>query len=274
MKFKKMLVAVTTVLAGLTLIACSSSSQSTSSSSAVDKIKEKGTLVVATSPDYAPFEFQTLVNGENKVVGSDILLAEKLAKDLGVKLEVSTMSFDNVLTSVQNGKVDIAIAGLSYSKERAQTFDFTDPYYSVADVLLVKKSSLDKFTKPADLKGKSLAVQKGTTQEAYAQAKLSNANIVSLTGMSEAVTELKAGQVDAVLLDSAVAEGYVAQNTDLAVASVTFDSKDENKKVVVLAKGHEDLQKALNKSIKEITENGDYDNYLKEVAKYKAVDGK
>lgn len=161
MKFKKMLVAVTTVLAGLTLIACSSSSQSTSSSSAVDKIKEKGTLVVATSPDYAPFEFQTLVNGENKVVGSDILLAEKLAKDLGVKLEVSTMSFDNVLTSVQNGKVDIAIAGLSYSKERAQTFDFTDPYYSVADVLLVKKSSLDKFTKPADLKGKSLAVQKG-----------------------------------------------------------------------------------------------------------------
>lgn len=92
--------------------------------------------------------------------------------------------------------------------------------------------------------------------------------------MSEAVTELKAGQVYAVLLDSAVAEGYVAQNTDLAVASVTFDPKDGNKKVVVLAKGHEDLQKALNKSIKEITENGDYDNYLKEVAKYKAVDGK
>lgn len=114
---KKILALAATVLAGLTLAACSS----TSSQSALDKIKEKGTLVVATSPDYAPFEFQALVDGKNEVVGADIMLAQKIADELGVKLEVSAMSFDNVLSSVQNGKADIAIAGLSYS-ESVQKF--------------------------------------------------------------------------------------------------------------------------------------------------------
>ncbi len=132
---KKILALAATVLAGLTLAACSS----TSSQSALDKIKEKGTLVVATSPDYAPFEFQALVDGKNEVVGADIMLAQKIADELGVKLEVSAMSFDNVLSSVQNGKADIAIAGLSYSEERAKVFDFSESYYQISDVLLIKK---------------------------------------------------------------------------------------------------------------------------------------
>ncbi|MBY5033805.1 transporter substrate-binding domain-containing protein [Streptococcus gallolyticus] len=272
MKFKKLLVAATALVAGLSLAACSSGASTDKSVSTVDKIKEKGTLVVATSPDYAPFEFQALVDGENKVVGADILLAEKLAKDLGVKLEVSAMSFDNVLTSVQNGKADIAIAGFSYSKERAQSFDFTDAYYSVSDVFLVKKSDADKYKKLSDLKGKSLAVQKGSTQEAFAQKSVSDANIVSLTAMGEEVNELKSGQVDAVLMDSAVAEGYASQNDDLVLASIKLEASDADAKVVIMPKGQEDLQKVLNKSIKEVVDGNEFANYLSEVAKYKAVE--
>ena len=110
MKLKKMLTLAATFVATLSLAACSASSSSDSSQSTLEKIKEKGTLVVATSPDYAPFEFQALVDGKNEVVGADIMLAQKIADELGVKLEVSAMSFDNVLSSVQNGKADIAIA--------------------------------------------------------------------------------------------------------------------------------------------------------------------
>ena len=100
MKLKKMLTLAATFVATLSLAACSASSSSDSSQSTLEKIKEKGTLVVATSPDYAPFEFQALVDGKNEVVGADIMLAQKIADELGVKLEVSAMSFDNVLSSV------------------------------------------------------------------------------------------------------------------------------------------------------------------------------
>ncbi|HFR3590476.1 transporter substrate-binding domain-containing protein [Streptococcus suis] len=265
---KKILALAATVLAGLTLAACSS----TSSQSALDKIKEKGTLLVATSPDYAPFEFQALVDGKNEVVGADIMLAQKIADELGVKLEVSAMSFDNVLSSVQNGKADIAIAGLSYSEERAKVFDFSESYYQISDVLLIKKDSANSLTSIDAMSGKTLAVQKGSTQEAYAQENISQANLISLTLMGEAVNELKSGKVDAILMDSPVAAGYVSQNSDLAVASVEFPTIDENSKVIALPKGSAELKTAIDKVIAEVKASGEFDTFLEKAATYTSVE--
>ncbi|HEM4881156.1 TPA: transporter substrate-binding domain-containing protein [Streptococcus suis] len=265
---KKILALAVTVLAGLTLAACSS----TSSQSALDKIKEKGTLVVATSPDYAPFEFQALVDGKNEVVGADIMLAQKIADELGVKLEVSAMSFDNVLSSVQNGKADIAIAGLSYSEERAKVFDFSESYYQISDVLLIKKDSANSLTSIDAMSGKTLAVQKGSTQEAYAQEHINQANLISLTLMGEAVNELKSGKVDAILMDSPVAAGYVSQNSDLAVASVEFPTIDENSKVIALPKGSTELKTAIDKAIAEVKASGEFDTFLEKAATYTSVE--
>lgn len=265
---KKILALAATVLAGLTLAACSS----TSSQSVLDKIKEKGTLVVATSPDYAPFEFQALVDGKNEVVGADIMLAQKIADELGVKLEVSAMSFDNVLSSVQNGKADIAIAGLSYSEERAKVFDFSESYYQISDVLLIKKDSANSLTSIDAMSGKTLAVQKGSTQESYAQENISQANIISLTLMGEAVNELKSGKVDAILMDSPVAAGYVSQNSDLAVASVEFPTIDENSKVIALPKGSAELKTTIDKVIAEVKASGEFDTFLEKAATYTSVE--
>ncbi|HEM4986991.1 TPA: transporter substrate-binding domain-containing protein, partial [Streptococcus suis] len=237
-----------------------------------DKIKEKGTLVVATSPDYAPFEFQALVDGKNEVVGADIMLAQKIADELGVKLEVSAMSFDNVLSSVQNGKADIAIAGLSYSEERAKVFDFSESYYQISDVLLIKKDSANSLTSIDAMSGKTLAVQKGSTQEAYAQENISQANLISLTLMGEAVNELKSGKVDAILMDSPVAAGYVSQNSDLAVASVEFPTIDENSKVIALPKGSAELKTAIDKVIAEVKASGEFDTFLEKAATYTSVE--
>ena len=98
------------LLAAVTLVACGSKKD------AYESIKENKKLVVAVSPDYAPFEFKTLVDGKDQVVGSDIKLAQAIADELGVKLEVTTMSFDNVLSSLQAGKADIAISGISVNR--------------------------------------------------------------------------------------------------------------------------------------------------------------
>lgn len=266
MNIKKIGTGLIATLAGISLAACASSTSNSQSS--LEAIKEKGTLVVATSPDYAPFEFQTLVDGKNQVVGADILLAQQIADELGVKLEVSSMSFDNVLASVQNGKADIAIAGLSYSEERAKVFDFSESYYQVADVLLVKKEDSATYSDLASLAGKDLAVQKGTTQEAYAKAHLTDMNLISLTLMGEAINELKSGKVDAILMDSPVAAGYVAQNPDLAVAAIAFPTAEENAKAIALPKGSEELKAAIDKVIKEVVETKAFDTYLEKVASY------
>ena len=221
---KKLFLGAMAFLVAVTLVACGSKKD------ADESIKENKKLVVAVSPDYPPFEFKTLVDGKDQVVGSDIKLAQAIANELGVKLEVTTMSFDNVLSSLQSGKADLAISGISVTDERKKTFDFSDPYYE--------------------------------TQNA----------IISLTAMGEAINEVKSGQVDAVDLEKPVAEGYVAQNPDLALASVALKVDDGDAKAVAMAKGNDKLKEAVNKVIKKLKDNGTYDEYIKDASKYTAVE--
>ncbi len=274
MKMKKFLLSATALVAGLALGACSSSSSNeTAEDTSLSDIQDKGTLVVATSPDYAPFEFQTLVDGENQIVGSDILLAQKIADELGVELEISSMSFDNVLNSVQSGKADIAIAGLTISEEREEVFDFSISYFDVANVVLVLDSEKDNYTSVDDLAGIDVAVQKGTTQEVYVNENLTDSNIVSLTAMGEAINELKSGKVKAVILDESVAEGYLAQNSDLAIADIELgDDSEANTKAVAMKKGSTALKAKIDEIITEVVENGEYEQYLEEAAQYTVVE--
>ena len=148
----------------------------------------------------------------------------------------------------------MAIAGLSVSPERSKIFDFSEPYYQVGNVLLVQKADATKYTKVEDLNKADLAVQKGTTQETYAKESLSNANIISLTQMGEAVNELKNGQVKAILLDSAVAEGYIGQNPDLAIENYPLKKKKKTQKPLpcqkIAATWKQKLTKLLLKSLK------------------------
>ena len=134
---KKLFLGAMALLAAVTLVACGSKKD------AYESIKENKKLVVAVSPDYAPFEFKTLVDGKDQVVGSDIKLAQAIADELGVKLEVTTMSFDNVLSSLQAGKADIAISGISVTDERKKT--------SISQILTTKHKMLSLFVKIKNL---------------------------------------------------------------------------------------------------------------------------
>ena len=96
---------------------------------------------------------KTLVDGKDQVVGSDIKLAQAIADELGVKLEVTTMSFDNVLSSLQAGKADIAISGISVTDERKKTFDFSDPYYETQNAIIVRKDQESTYSKPRCFQG-------------------------------------------------------------------------------------------------------------------------
>ena len=251
MKLKKWILVVCSMLASMVLVACQSSTDS--SQSAVEAIKQKGKLVVATSPDYAPFEFQVLVDGKNQVVGADIDMAQAIADELGVKLEISSMSFDNVLTSLQTGKADLAIAGISATDER-------------------KKADLDKYKDLSNLASANIAAQKGTVPETMVKEQLPNAQLTSLTNMGEAVNELQAGKVDAVHMDEPVALSYAGKNSDLVVASVNLTMKDGEANAVAIKKDQSDLKAVVDKVIQKLKDDGTYQNYLEKAAKLTEVE--
>ena len=260
MKFKKWILVVCSMLASMILVACQSGTDS--SQSAVDAIKQKGKLVVATSPDYAPFEFQALVDGKNQVVGADIDMAQAIADELGVKLEISSMSFDNVLTSLQTGKADLAIAGISATDERKEVFDFSIPYYENKMSFLVRKADLDKYKDLSNLASANIAAQKGTVPETMVKEQLPNAQLTSLTNMGEAVNELQAGKVDAVHMDEPVALSYAGKNSDLVVATATLTMKDGEANAVAIKKDQSDLKAVVDKVIQKLKDDGTYQSYL------------
>ena len=115
-------------------------------------------------------------------------------------------------------------------------------------------------------------VQKGTIEEGHAKKQLKDSTVVSHTAMGEAINEVKSGQVDAVDLEKPVAEGYVAQNSDLALASVALKVDDGDAKAVAMAKGNERLKEVVNKVVKKLKADGTYDEYIKDASKYTAVE--
>ena len=146
MKMKKLFLGAMALLATVTLVACGSKKD------AYLSIKENKKLVVAVSPDYAPFEFKTLVDGKDQVVGSDIKLAQAIADELGVKLEVTTMSFDNVLSSLQSGKADLAISGISVQTNVRKPL--------ISHILTTKHKMLSSFAKIKSLLTQVLMLSK------------------------------------------------------------------------------------------------------------------
>lgn len=258
------------LMATITLAACGSK-ESAGDTSLTD-IQDSGKLVVAVSPDYAPFEFQTLVDGKNKVVGADIDLAQKIADHLGVELEISVMSFDNVLSSLQSDKADIAISGISYTEERAKTFDFSNSYYETENAMLVLASEVSQYKDTDDFANKSIAVQKGTIEEGLVKAQLTESNVVSLTNMGEAINELKSGKVQAVNLEGPVAAGYLAQNPDLALSNVSLTVSDGDAKAVAMPKGSKALKAEIDKVIAELLKNDEYSQFIDKASKLTIVE--
>ena len=183
---KKFWFMLTALVAACVLVACSGSQ-----GVKPQTIKDKKKIVVATESEFAPFEFKTLINGKDTLVGADIELAKAIGKKLGVKVEFSVMSFDNVLASVQSGKADIAIAGISVTNERKKVYDFSDSYYTAENVVIVKKDKVNDFTSTDSLAKQTVGTQKGSVQETVAKKQIPKASVVSLASNGEMINELK-----------------------------------------------------------------------------------
>ena len=265
---KKIKGIIVTALALFALGACGSSGGSSSSSS--DKsdnqlaaIKKSGVLKVATSADYAPFEFHTMVDGKDKIVGSDIDLVNEIAKELGVKAEVSDMSFNTVLASLKEGKSDIAISAISATDERKEQFDFTDNYYNPPQVVVINKKNKDAYTSTDTLKDKNVGAQKGSIQEDVVKTQIEGSKLVTIDKVPNMVVEVNQGSLDAMVVEKTIAESYIAQNPDLTIADITLKPSADEAFAIALPKGSSDLQKELNTIIKKLNDEGKVDEFIK-----------
>ena len=225
-----------------------------------------GTLVFATSADYAPFEFIVLdENNEQKYVGIDVSVAAAIAEDLGMELQVSNMDFDSLMAALQKGDADIVLAAIEKTEEREEAADFSDPYYTdYPPMVLVKADKADEYTGVDSFSGKSVGAQTGTTKVDIVNDTLTGANLVALTSVNDLVNQLVYDKVDAVVLDGAVALQYAQSNSDLAVAEAVSLGEAAPYCVAVQKGDPNGLLTSINATIAKLLEDGSIDTFAEE----------
>ncbi|TCM87949.1 amino acid ABC transporter substrate-binding protein (PAAT family) [Paenibacillus sp. BK033] len=280
MTFKKSLVFILTLVVVMTLAACGGKNNANNSSSnespaasadngaaaATGKladIKKAGKIVLGTSAEYAPYEFHKNVDGKDQIVGFDIEIAKEVAKDLGVDLEIKDMDFGNLLAELKLGKIDFVIAGMTPDEERSKAVDFSKIYYEAKQGVLVRAEDKDNFTTMADLEGKAIGVQMGSTQEKIAQG-IKGAKLKSLGKTTDLVLELKSKKVDALIVELPVAQGYANVNSDLALTSISPEYESGGSAVAV-NKGEKDLLAEIQKTLDHLTADKKIDQWVSEM---------
>ena len=256
-----------TVLFALATLGACGSSNTTAQGQEKDQlaaIKKSGVLKVATSADYAPFEFHTMVDGKDKIVGSDIDLAKAIAKELGVKAEVSDMNFNTVLASLKEGKADLAISAISATDERKQQFDFTDNYYNPPQVVIIKKKNKEIYRNANDLKDKNVGAQKGSIQEELVKTQLKGAKLVTIDKVPNMIVEVNQGSLAATVVEKTIAESYIAQNPDLMIADISLEPAPDEAFAIALPKESSQLQKELNQIIKKLNDEGKIEEFIQQ----------
>ncbi|OQO48609.1 amino acid ABC transporter substrate-binding protein [Enterococcus hirae] len=256
-----------TVLFALATLGACGSSNTTAQGQEKDQlaaIKKSGVLKVATSADYAPFEFHTMVDGKDKIVGSDIDLAKAIAKELGVKAEVSDMNFNTVLASLKEGKADLAISAISATDERKQQFDFTDNYYNPPQVVIINKKNKEIYRNANDLKDKNVVAQKGSIQEELVKTQLKGAKLVTIDKVPNMIVEVNQGSLAATVVEKTIAESYIAQNPDLMIADISLEPAPDEAFAIALPKESSQLQKELNQIIKKLNDEGKIEEFIQQ----------
>ncbi|KUK07866.1 MAG: ABC-type amino acid transport system, periplasmic component [Caldanaerobacter subterraneus] len=225
----------------------------------VDQIKQKGVIVMGTSADFPPFEFHKVEGGKDEIVGFDIDIANAIAKKLGVKLEIKDMDFKGLIPALQAGRVDMVIAGMTPTAERKKSVDFSDLYYDSRQVVVVKNDSpISKFD---DLKGKTVAVQIGTTSEEAAK-KIPDVKLKQLNRVSDEFMDLQNGRCDAIVVEDTVAKAYLKEYKDMKILYMDEINDVENGSAVAVAKGNKSLLDVVNEVIKELKQSGEYDKLV------------
>ncbi len=211
-------------------------------------------LRVGTNADFAPFEFQDVSGKEYE--GFDMDLIRAIAKEMGYKADIQNINFDGLIPAMESGNLDVIISGMTINDERKQKVLFSEPYYKSGLTIIVKKdnTTINKF---ADLSGKKVAVQIGTTS-AKEVHKIADVEVKEFNSSADTFMELKAGGVDAVVNDRPVNDYYIMKSGEKNVRALDelLTSEDYG---IAMSKKNPELAKQIDAALKKLHENGEYD---------------
>lgn len=254
-------------LLALTMVACMAAAMTASAEVDTDSIETvtDGKLTVATSPDFAPYEFYAIgEDGSPTLAGFDMALAQYIADYIGLELEVVTMDFDGVLSELQTQSVDLGMAGLSPDPKREEAMDFSDIYYEGGQSLVTIKDNADKYNSFEAVNDPDVSVgaQTGSIQMDLATENTPDADIISLPKVTDIISELIGGKLDAAYIETAVAESYQKNYPELEIVlDVPYDVEGS---AIGVSKGNEELLAAVNEAIAAAKEDGSIDKFVAE----------
>ena len=226
------------VMAACTLTACGGSSKGDA-------------LTFGTNAEFPPFEYVTSNGAIGEYDGIDMAIAKQIAEDNGMTAAVENMEFDSLLVALQNGQIDAVIAGMTATDERRETVDFSTPYYTATQVMIVKEDS--DITSAADMADKKICVIQGYTGEVCVQDM--GYTYEAFKKGTEAVMELTNGKCDVVVIDSATAQKYVSDNEGLKIVEDPSAFASEEYAIAV-QKGNTELLDKINKTIDKMLADG------------------
>lgn len=204
-------------------------------------------LTMATEGTFPPYEF---IKG-NDLVGIDIEVAGLIAEKLGMTLDVKNVKFDTIVPGVETGKFDMGMAGLTVTPDRLEKVDFTDSYATGIQAVIVKDGSDIKTV--ADLDGKTIGVQLGTTGDIYASDTYGEDHVKKMDNAGVAIQALLAGKIDAVIIDNEPAKNFIKANEGLVILDEEFANEDY---AIAVAKGNTELMTKINDALKELIADG------------------
>lgn len=219
---------------------------------------EEGKLIMATNCAFPPYE---MVADDEGVAGTgyegiDVEIAAAVAEKLGLELQIDDMEFTSALLAVQNNSADMIFGALSYREDRDEVMDFTDPYATGVQVVIVPEDS--DITSLDDLNGKLIGTQAGTTGYTYASAPpeengFGEENVRAYDNGATAVQALLGGQIDAVIIDDGPARQYVAANDGLTILDTPWVEEDY---CAAVDEGNSALLYAINTALNELIDDG------------------
>ena len=263
---KKLIAMMLALVMALSLAACGNTNSSNDNANTGDDSQPaaKTTLVVGVSADYAPFEFMYPDASGNMVYGGiDISVAQYVADEMGLTMQVENMSFDNLLASLDKGDFDIVLSAMEATPERLENADFSDPYYTdVPPAILVKADAADSYKTLADFNGKSVGAQTATTKLDLVND-IEGATPVALASVLDLVNELVYDKVDAILVDGGVAQQYADANPDLVIAEASSELGEAAPYCIAVQKGDpKGLLDGINAAIAKMTAENKVETFI------------
>ncbi len=216
-----------------------------------NKVKDEGKLVIGMSADYKPFEYH---DEQDNIVGFDVDVAKAMAEKLGVKLELKDTAFDGIIPGLKSKKYDVIMSAMTITEERKKAVNFSDAYFNAGQVIAVLDGN-NTIKSVEDLKGKKVSVQLGTTGDLEV-SKIDEIEVKRFEKIPQAFIELHNNRVAAVVTDLPVIAAYTMDHPTVKIAGKPFTTEEYG---IAFRKDDTQLLEKVNNALKEIKEDGTYD---------------